>query len=230
MKVTVKKHIIPSELSYLLGLIFIALGVAFMAHADLGVSMLVAPAHVIHNLFSHKLELSFITLGMVEFAFQVLLLLVICLVLRRFKITYLWAFVTTFIYGIILDAILLAVLLIPTDFFIIRVLLFIVGCLCMSIGVAFMFRTYIAPEIYELLVIEIAETIHYDIHKFKTWFDCACCILAIILEFAIFGLWTFEAVQIGTIIFAVFNGTLISIFGKYLDKHFDFERKIKKHK
>ncbi len=223
-----KKHTVSSELSYALGLIFIALGVALMSHADLGVSMLVAPAHAIHlkiEEYTHA-----ITLGMVEFGFQVILLIIMSAVLKKFKISYLWAFVTTFIYGIVLDIIMLGTRLIPCEHIAVRIIFFALGGLAISAGVALMFRTYIAPEIYELLVIEIAEKFHLDVHRFKTWFDCACCLLAIVLEFIFFGLWQFHAVRIGTILFALVNGMLISKAGKFLDAHFDFERKIKIHK
>ena len=223
-----KKRTISSELSYIFGLIFIAIGVAFAARADLGVSMLVAPAHAIHlkiEEFTHS-----ITLGMVEFGFQVALLLIMILILRKFKLSYLWSFVTTLIYGVILDTIMLGTNLIPTQNFMIRILLFILGIIFTSVGVALMFRTYIAPQIYELLVIEISEKFHLNVHKFKTWFDCCFLILAIVLECIFFGLWSFRAVKIGTIIIAITNGTLIAISGKFLDKHFNFERKLKNHK
>lgn len=223
-----KKHTISSEISYIAGLIFTALGVALMARADLGVSMLVAPAHAIHikiEEFTHA-----ITLGMVEFGFQVVLLLIMILALKKFKISYLWAFITTLIYGVILDVIMIGTNLIPDEHIAIRILMFVLGGVCTSSGVALMFRTYIAPEIYELLVIEISEKFHLHVHKFKTYFDCACCVLAIILEFSFFGLFTFKAVGVGTIIFALVNGTMISAIGKFLDNHFDFERKIKIHK
>ncbi len=223
-----KKHTISSEISYISGLISIALGVALMAHADLGVSMLVAPAHAIHM----KLEeiTHVITLGMVEFAFQVLLLLTMTLVLRKFKLSYLWSFVTTLIYGVVLDIIMLGTVLIPDENIIVRILLFILGGFFTATGVALMFRSYIAPQIYELLVVEVSEKFHLHVHKFKTWFDCACCLLAIMLEFIFFGFGTFRAVRVGTVIFALVNGTLISVVGNFLDRHFNFERKIKKHK
>lgn len=226
MKQLIRNHHISSKLSYTLGLIFLAIGVAFMAKAHLGVSMLVAPAHAIHTFIEHTLEMHYITLGMVEFGVQVVLLAIMCLALRRFKISYLWAFITTLIYGVILDVIMVGVTLIPTDHIAIKILLFVLGGLAMSLGVALLFRTHIAPEIYELIIIELSEKFHLDIHKFKTWFDCACCLLAIILEFSFFGLWHFDAVKIGTILFALVNGSLISFFGNFLDKHFTFERKL----
>jgi uncharacterized membrane protein YczE len=42
------KKVFSSELAYLFGILILALGTAFMEKADFGMSMVVAPAYLIH--------------------------------------------------------------------------------------------------------------------------------------------------------------------------------------
>ena len=63
-----------SELAYVLGIIFVAMGVVFMEKADFGVSMVVAPAYLLYRWLSPTW--SFVTFGMAEYCLQAVLLLV----------------------------------------------------------------------------------------------------------------------------------------------------------
>jgi len=48
-----------------------------------------------------------------------------------------------------------------------------------------------------------------DIGKFKIIYDCASCIIGVVMSFAFFGLGHFEGVKPGTVICALVNGVLI---------------------
>ena len=69
-----------SELAYVLALPPLALGVALMEKADFGVSMIVAPAYLLHL----KLVTlhPFFTFGVLEYLVQGVLLIALCIVLR----------------------------------------------------------------------------------------------------------------------------------------------------
>ena len=84
-----------SELAYVLGLLLVASGVMLMEKADFGVSMVVAPAYVIYRWLSPMWR--FFSFGMAIYCFQAVLLVVMCLVLRKFRISYLFSFVTAVI-------------------------------------------------------------------------------------------------------------------------------------
>ena len=56
------KKIFPSELAYLVGIVVLAFGSAFMEKADFGMSMVVAPAYLIHLKVSQYLP--FYSFGM----------------------------------------------------------------------------------------------------------------------------------------------------------------------
>ena len=84
-----------TELAYVLGLMFVAIGVVLMEKADFGVSMVVAPAYLLYRALSPTW--SFVTFGMAEYCLQAVLLLVMILILRRFRLSYLFSFITAVI-------------------------------------------------------------------------------------------------------------------------------------
>ena len=215
------KRLFPTELAYVLGLIILALSTSMMAAADFGLSMVVAPAYILHLKISEFLP--FFSFGMAEYSFQAILLVIISLILRRFKLSYLFSFVTAFLYSLILDCCILIIGMVPMNGIVIRIAFYLVGMFFCAVGVSLFFRTYISPEAYELFVKEVSSHLSMDISKFKTAYDCASCLLSILLSFAFFGLWHFEGVKLGTIFCALVNGYVIGQCSKFLDRFWRFE-------
>ena len=56
-----KKRIFYTEIAYILGLIALALGTAFMEKADFGLSMVVAPPYILHLKISEFLTKTYLT-------------------------------------------------------------------------------------------------------------------------------------------------------------------------
>lgn len=215
-----RKRVCFSEAAYVLGLVILALGTALMERADFGMSMVVAPAYLLHLKISRVwTPFSF---GMAEYAFQAFLLILLSLVMGRFKKGYLFSFVTAVIYGLTLDAVMSAVALIPRFGLADRVLSYVLGLLLCSLGVALLFRTYIAPEAYELFVKEVAARHGWPIPRVKTVYDCVSCGIGVLLSFAFFGFGHFEGVKLGTILCALINGTLIGWISRWLEDRLDF--------
>lgn len=223
-----KKKVFYSELAYILGLVSLALSAAFMERADFGVSMVVAPAYLLHLKVSQYLP--FFSFGMAEYTLQAVLLIVMVIVIRKFRLSYLFSFVTAVVYGFILDLSMMCVAFIPSELLVTRIILYIIGLLGCAIGVSLLFHTYISPEVYELFVKEVSSIMKVDINKFKTIYDLSSCLLAIIMSFMFFGLWHFEGVKIGTVVCALLNGVTIGMFSKLFDKFFVFEDKLRLRK
>lgn len=215
-----KQKTFYTELAYALGIFFIAFGTALMEKADFGMSMVVAPAYVLYLKLSSLWD--FVTFGMMEYTLQAVILLLMMLMLRRFRLCYLFSFVTAVIYGFTLDGCMLLTGLIGAPGIALRILLFLLGAVFCSLGVAFMFRTYLAPEAYELFVKEGARRFKVEISRFKTGYDCVSCLIGILLSFLFFGFGVFKGVQYGTVFCALFNGWLIGRIGKMLDSCFSF--------
>ena len=69
-----------------MGIILLALGTAFSEKADFGMSMVVAPAYLIHLKVSQYLP--FFSFGMSEDVFQTLILIALAIVMRKVKKGY----------------------------------------------------------------------------------------------------------------------------------------------
>lgn len=223
-----KKRVFYTELAYVFGILTLAFGTAFMERADFGMSMIVAPAYILHLKISQYLP--FFSFGMAEYTLQAVLIILMALLLRKFKLSYLFSFVTAVIYGFVLDGTIWLTAFLPDGGIVLNVGLFVVGLLLGSLGVSLMFHTYISPEAYELFVKEVSANYQVDIHKFKTGYDCVSCVISIILSFAFFGLWHFEGIKLGTVFCALVNGYIISLCTKGLERSFRFEDKFKLRK
>ena len=118
------KRTFSTELAYVFGIVFVALGVVLMEKADFGASMVVAPAYLLYRWLSPVW--SFVTFGMAEYCLQAVLLLAMCLLLR-FRVSYLFSFVTAVVYGFALDAFMLLGAALPAGSVWLRVIYYALG-------------------------------------------------------------------------------------------------------
>ena len=215
-----KKRVFYTEWAYVAGLAILALGAALMEKADFGLSMVVAPAYLLHLRLVKVLP--FFSFGMAEYTLQAALLILMCLALRSCRPAYLFSFVTAVVYGFLLDGMMALVALLGKTGPAVLMLLYVLGALACALGVALLFKTYIPPEVYELAVKEISGKYGWNIHRVKTVYDCVSCLAAVAMSFAFFGLWHFEGVKAGTILVALVNGWLISLCSRALERLFEF--------
>ena len=220
-----KKRRFYTELSYVLGLVIMAFAAAFTEKADFGMSMVVAPAYILHLKVSQYLP--WFTFGVAEYIVQGLLVLATVVIMRRFKLSYLFSFVTAIIYGTLLDLAMGIISPLPDESFVVRIVWYVIGTVCCSIAVSLFFHTYVSPEAYELIVKELAVKTGWNINKIKTGYDCLSTVVGIVMSFCFFGFGVFEGVKLGTVICAFINGALIGRFSRLLDKKFEFENRFK---
>ena len=218
-----KKKIFYTEVSYVLGLVIMAFAAALTEKADFGMSMVVAPAYILHLKLSQFLP--WFTFGVAEYVFQGILVLLTVLIMRSFKASYLFSFVTAVVYGTLLDFAMKIIAFLPDENFFVRVLWFALGSVLCSFAVSLFFHTYISPEAYELIVKEIAEKFKFNINRVKTAYDCLSTVLGVVLSFSFFGFGVFQGVKFGTVICALVNGFLIGRFTFLLEKNFEFQNK-----
>lgn len=215
-----KKTMLYTELAYVLGMVGLSLSVALMTRADFGVSMVVAPAYLLYLKLNPILP--FFTFGMAEYTLQAVLLLFTIMAVRKFRPYFLFSFVTAVLYGFLLDGWMLLVQRFPAENIALRCLWYVLGLGLGAVSIACFFKTYIAPEVYELLVKELALKLSKPTHRVKTVYDCVSCAVAVVMSFAFFGLWRFEGVKLGTVICALVNGFLIGKCTGWMDRHLDF--------
>ena len=218
-----------SELMWLFGTIFVALGVSICSKSDLGVSMIAAPAFVLSEALS-KVWGAF-SVGVVEYIFQGVLLLVLCILVKKFHWKYLLAFVVAVIYGYTLDLFLFLFRNLSFSQVYMRYIMLIIGDCFTAFGVACFFRTYMPLQVYELFVSESSKSFNININKVKYLFDGVLLVVSIILAFTLFGdvktfdwstIWycSFHSIGLGTIITTIINSPIITFMGKIIDRTF----------
>ena len=210
------KRVLYCELAYVVGIVVLAFGTAFMEKADFGISMVVAPAYIIHLKVSEYVP--FFSFGMSEYVFQAVLLALLSLVMRKFKKSYLLSFATAFVYGNVLDIAINFAALFPCSGIAGQVIFYIAGLITCAIGVALLLHTYFPPEAYELVVKELSQKFHITVGKTKTIYDCCSCVFAIVLSLCFFR--SFVGVKWGTIVCAMINGWLIGRISRLLENTF----------
>lgn len=210
-----------AEGAWLLGIVFCSLGVSLSAKSGLGVSMIVAPAYVLYLKISQTL--SWFTLGMAEYTLQGVLVVLIAIVLRRFKLKYPLCFLTAVIHGFAVDAWRSLIGAEMAQTALEKGLYCAGGALITAFAIALMLRTYLPQEVYELVVKEIAEKYSFSMNKVKWIFDISSLLLGIVLMLALFKSFSFEMIGIGTLVLTVINTPLITFFGRILDKYVSFD-------
>lgn len=234
-----------SELLWVIGVVFVACGVAICSKADLGVSMIAAPAFIISEAISPLLPL--FSVGVTEYVFQGLVLILLCLVVRRFNWRYLLAFAVAVVYGYALDLFLWILRDVTFDDIWLRWIMLIVGDAIVAVGVACYFRTYLPLQVYELFVDEVSARYHLPINRVKSVFDISLLAVSLILTFTLFNDaltfdWSsiahssFHSIGLGTMVTTIINSPLIALMGKLIDCFFDptprfvtLERILKRH-
>ena len=225
-----KKISKSSELLWLLGTVFVALGVAICSKADLGVSMIAAPAFVIYEAISPLW--SGFSVGMTEYINQGLILIVLCLIIRKFNWRFLLAFAVAVIYGYTLNLFLFILCGVSFDAVWLRWVMLIVGDVFTAFGVACFFRTYLPLQVYELFVAELATRFRWNINKVKWSFDMILLAVSVILAFSLFGDagtfdWStigyasFHSIGLGTLVTTAINSPIIALMSKLIGKVFD---------
>jgi len=216
-----------SELFWLFGVIFVALGVAICSKADLGVSMIAAPAFVVHDAIAPLW--SGFSIGTTEYIIQGLMLIVLCIAVRRFNWRYLLAFVVAVIYGYTFDFFSWVLGSAPFDAVWLRYVMLIVGDIVTAFGVACFFHTYMPLQVHELFVAEIASRFNIGINKVKRVFDISLLALSLVLAFTLFGdvatfdwstiyYTSFHSIGLGTLITTLINSPIIALMSKLIDK------------
>ncbi|NMP38572.1 MAG: hypothetical protein GX051_10730 [Clostridiales bacterium] len=219
-----------SELLWLFGTVFVALGVAICSKANLGVSMIAAPAFVVYDAIAPLW--SGFSVGMTEYIIQGLMLVVLCIVVRRFNWRYLLAFAVAVIYGYTLNLFLWLLGGVSFDAVWLRWVMLFIGDVITATGVACFFRTYMPLQVYELFVAELASRFNFNINKVKWSFDMTLLVLSLVLAFTLFGDvktfdWatigysSFHSIGLGTLVTTAINSPIIAFVGKGIDKIFD---------
>ena len=225
-----------AEFNWILGLFFVALGTAICEKANLGISMIAAPAFIIHERISMLTDA--LSVGVVEYLVQLFIILLTCAICKKFNWRFIFSFVTAVLYGYILTMWVTIFENVVFDALWLRWIMFFVGNTCVCIGVALFFRTYMPHESYELIVTEISKTYKFKPTNVKWIYDISSLVVSVVLALSLFGdVTTFEwgkiyeqsyhFIGLGTIIAAFISAPIIQGISKLFDYIFGEEPLIK---
>ena len=211
------KNRIMNIMNWVMGMLLCPLGIAFYTKANFGLSMVAAPAYIIH--IKLKEMFSWYTQGTSEYIFQTILIIILSAVIKRFNKKYLLSFFIAVLSGFIIDGWLFVLGgNMPYESMAMRIFAFIIGELALAIAIAFFFRTDMPVQIYELAVNEISDKWGFNKNRVKLIHDISMLVLSIIL--AIVLNQNFKGLGIGTIIITLVNAPLIKFFGEIIDRTF----------
>lgn len=216
-----KKQVFYSEIAYLVGIVLLALCTALTAWGNFGLSMVVAPAYVLHRKMSESL--AWFSFGAGEYVLQAAVLLLMMLLLRRVKLSYFLSFLTAVFYGLVLDLGTKLTGLFTCDALWLRLIVYILGCIGCCASIALLFHTYLPLEAYEMFVKEIGAKLKWNVRTAKTTYDCLSLLLAVVMSLCLFG--SLQGIGIGTVVCALLYGTVIELFSNIYEKCFVFRDK-----
>ena len=213
-----KKPVFYTEIAFFIGLTLLAFGTALTAYGNIGISMVVAPAYILYLFLSQFLP--WFKFGIAEYVFQAFVLLVLVVLLRRPKWSYLLSFGATLFYGTALDIFMRITSLFPTYIYL-RITIYILGAIICCAALALLFFSYFPPEAYELFSKEMAARFNKPIHKIVNFYNLGSLLLSVILSLILFK--DIKGIGVGTVICAFLYGFIIQFFQKIYKKLFQFK-------
>ena len=218
-----------AELLWVFGILFVSLGVAMCSKADLGVSMIAAPTFIVHEAISPIFP--FISVGVTEYVIQGILLIILCITVRRADWKYLLAFAVAVIYGYSLDLFIFILRNLTFSSVLMRYLMLLLGDLMVGFGVACFFHTYMPLQVHELFVDELTLRFKLKLNRVKSAFDIALLVVSVTLALLLFGdardlelktlvYSSFHSIGLGTIITTFINAPIIALMSRLIDRIF----------
>lgn len=203
-----KNEIAKRYILFIISLFFSALGVAFTKHGELGVS----PISSVANIMSYKY--TDLSMGMWLIIWNCILIVGQILILRKnFKPIQLLQVPLSFLFGYFTDFGMWCVSFIPTDIYIVRLALVLIGVVILGFGISLSVIANVIMNSGEAFVKAIADSINKNFGNVKIAFDVSCVILSIILSLIFFN-FQIVGTREGTLIAAFGTGMVVKWFTK----------------
>ena len=190
-----------------------AVGAALMKHGSFGLTPFYSVSLALYN------ATGLFTMGTWNTVFQVVLILSLIAILRRFKLRYVLSFAVAAVSSVILDLANAGCARFP-DTLPVRIICYLSGFLIMTFGIALMAECKLPVSPMNLFVRELSEVWGKPFRNVKLLFDLSCLILSVTISFCSAG--KLSGVGPGTIISALLTGPMSGIYITWLRKHVVF--------
>jgi uncharacterized membrane protein YczE len=195
-----------------IGLLFTGFGTSMMKHAGFGLS---AFAAVGLSLFEAT---KILTMGIWNWIFQFVIILLLMAIMKCFKTDYLISFIVVAVYSVIIDF--GNYILKNTDGGILsKAFFWIIGFFLVCTGIAFFFICKLPIMPVDLFTREISIEKHMVYRKVKISFDLSCLIISILV--GILFVKKLVGIGFGTVIAASCTGLTANYLIKSLKKYID---------
>lgn len=206
------KHF-SKEFAFWLAMVINSLAIALLVKSEFGISTLSSFPLVLSKVFPQ------ISFGMTSTIFQTIMLIVLMLITHQPKMSYLFSFLISFIFGLLVDLmdILVAVL---QNTFAWRIVMFAIGWVLISYGAALFIESGMPLMPNDCVVRDLASFTGKSVMKIKTTCDIAFVSSAIVLSLIVLN--QLYGVGIGTIFMMFFTGSLTQRFMNLLSSRYQF--------
>lgn len=195
-----------------IGLFFIAMGIAFTKSAELGVTTISSVPNVL------SIRFTAITLGNWLIIWNSLFVLVQIVILRKkFRPVQFIQIPLSFLLGYFTDFNVLLTNLIPDENYAVKLLMVAVGVIVLGFGISISVISDAVMNPGEAIVKVLADVSGKSFASVKIVFDISCVALAALLSLLLFD-FSIVGVREGTLVAALTTGFAIKFFNKLLTK------------
>ena len=187
--------------SFVMGLVLVTFGMALYAKSAMGTAVMASLAYVLSG------KLTMFTIGVWTYIVQGLVMLIMIAIIRKVKIEYLFSFVSSILAGYMIDFFLYCFRGISIEALYVRILLYVVGYVILTVGVGALMLTRLPIPPFDLFLREVSRYKNISIQKVKLRTDIIVLLLGVILSFALFG--GLAGIGVGTFVAALTNGPTI---------------------
>ena len=202
----VKRRVVKKYLVFLMGLFFIALGIAFAKKSELGVTPISSVANVLSCKFTN---LTFGTWMMIWNFF--LIMLQILIQKKNFKRIELIQIPLAFVFGYFTDFAVWCISKIIVDSYIMKLLVVVCGVIIIGFGIALSVLSEAVMNSAEAFVKAVTDKTRGEFAKIKVTTDIANVAVSALLSLILFS-GNIVGIREGTLIMAIFTGSAIRGF------------------
>lgn len=208
-----KQKTVSCELVWTAAMFINSFAMAILVKSSFGISTLSSLPLVLYDIFPA------ISFGMMNTLIQTTLLITVMIITHQPKVSYIFSFVISFIFGLLID--LMDYLVFGwSDAMALRIVYFVAGWILISLGGAMFILSKLPLMPFDCTIRDLAIYLKKPVRKVKTGLDAIFVSSAIVLSLLFLG--KLEGVGVGTILMAFLTGTLVQYFVDHLNSRFQF--------
>lgn len=208
------KKTLSCELTLLIIIIINSLGVVLMLHSGYGISAISSVP------YAFSVVLPKLSLGTWTYIFQSILVITLMICRKKFVLSYLFSFVVSFAFGIMVDIHQMWVSLLPVTFGL-RIVYFILSYLIICVGIALSNHCEMPIVATDLFPREFSSIFKIKYANVKVTFDVTCLCITAILTFVFLGY--VDGLGLGTVLAALTMGKTIGMIEHVMLKYITFK-------